>query len=48
MDLNRTSNVNSNRTKHTMYARLTSIFKKLDNEVRNELENEKKLEREKK
>ena len=33
MDLNKTSNVNSKKAKHTDYARLTSIFRKLNNEI---------------
>lgn len=35
-DMYKNSNVGSNRAKHTDYARLTSIFKKLDNEIEKE------------
>lgn len=33
MDLFKNSNVNSKKAKHTDYAKLTSIFRKLKNEV---------------
>ena len=36
------SNVGSNRGKHTDYARLTSIFKKLDNQLSEDKVREKK------
>lgn len=47
MNLNRTSNVNSNRTKHTTYARLTSIFRKLENELEDEKKKVKETKEEK-
>lgn len=33
MDLFKNSNVNSKKAKHTDYAKLTSIFRKLDNQI---------------
>ena len=36
MNFNTNSNVNSNKTKHTSYARLTSLFKKLENSLEKE------------
>lgn len=41
--IDRTSNVNSNKTKHTDYARLTSIFRKLDNELEEDKKGKKKV-----
>lgn len=39
------SNVNSKRGIHTPYAKLTSLMRKLDNELEREIETEKKLAR---
>ena len=47
MNLNRTSNVNSNKAKHTTYARLTSIFKKLENSIEEEKKKVKETKEEK-
>ena len=41
--IDRTSNVNSNRTKHTDYARLTYIFRKLDNQLEEDKKSKKKV-----
>lgn len=40
---NKSCNINSNRTKHTDYARLTSIFRKLDNELEEDKKGKKKV-----
>lgn len=39
----RVSNINSNKTKHTDYARLTSIFRKLDNQLEEDKKSNKKV-----
>lgn len=43
---NGNSNVGSKRTKHTHYARMTSLFRKLDNEIGDEKKRIKKYLRE--
>lgn len=41
--IDRTSNINSKKAKHTDYARLTSIFRKLDNELEEDKKGKKKV-----
>lgn len=44
MDLNKSSNVFSGKAKHTDYARLTSIFRKLDNKIEGDKQRAKAVE----
>lgn len=44
MDLFKNSNVNSKKAKHTNYAKLTSIFRKLNNEIEGEKQRAKAIE----